>query len=437
MTHRASVSGHVNLPQRLWPDVVFALPATPVNTYVAEVQGENSAVNYFRCDGTDPFLSAVGGVGYVTPGALQFDRNAGAVLNGSDAYLFSLDDDSTDPLTGSMTWELWATVAPSTKVQTLYYKADTTGANGMWIFADTDGLVSAILDFAGGGPSVAGVIPINDTRYHHVVVVFDRTTNLLSLYIDGVLDTAADASGAAASYNSAANLYLGVRFFSVNPSQYLRGAVDEVAVYQTALGSDRIAAHYRSATNPPTGVAGPAPLTYLGGPQRYSLPQDGFGVYGTTTSAGFTILAAMTFTHSIAASAVATPQTLLFSTTTSGEAGFRLAVSSGSLYWQEMNNLGGTTSLGAAVTTTSGTTVHVAIVHTASQTTCYVDGTSRASITATSWTEVRSVSYRLGQALNVNGATIRVSSYLNYRDVYVLSRPLSANGVAQANAAIP
>jgi hypothetical protein len=92
---------------------------------------------------------------------------------------------------------------------------------------------------------------------YHVVGTFDGTTQ--RLYLNGVQVASAALAGSAST--SSAALYMGSWS---GGDEFLRGTLDEVAVYRGVLSAARVKAHYDAAagsTQPPASVAAPSGLT--------------------------------------------------------------------------------------------------------------------------------------------------------------------------------
>ncbi len=92
-------------------------------------------------------------------------------------------------------------------------------------------------------------VPDSPAAWHHVVLVV--TTGGSKLYVDGV-QTGSNAS-TFTSIDLAGDVRIGM---GQNPGRFLNGAVDEVAIYNTALSPARIAAHFAAqADGPITSIA--------------------------------------------------------------------------------------------------------------------------------------------------------------------------------------
>lgn len=89
------------------------------------------------------------------------------------------------------------------------------------------------------GQGVSGTIPVNDSVWHHVAVVYDNSssTEKVKLYVDGVLDVVGNITNI---YTSATNnIRIGMRIDNVKPFQ---GSIDEVRVWNYARTQEEIQA---------------------------------------------------------------------------------------------------------------------------------------------------------------------------------------------------
>jgi pro-kumamolisin-like protein/concanavalin A-like lectin/glucanase superfamily protein/BACON domain-containing protein len=156
---------------------------------------------------------------------------------------------------GPFTVELWA--KPSAAVSDFFSPAGSVDAslNGGnsrfgWIFYQTPtawefrlggGLNGYALVLDGGAPLIGA--------WNHLVGVFDGAN--ASLYVNSILFAGpTPVSGFSPNTNIAIPLRLGAPTF---PNRTFDGWVDEVAFYPNALGADRIAAHYATASTSPSG----------------------------------------------------------------------------------------------------------------------------------------------------------------------------------------
>lgn len=94
------------------------------------------------------------------------------------------------------------------------------------------------LDFSclGLSPSnISGSKNVNDGQWHHVAGVYDRSE--LSLYVDGIVDASAAASGTISTTTGSLTVGVNLRLY---PS-YWNGLIDDVRIYDHALSPAQIA----------------------------------------------------------------------------------------------------------------------------------------------------------------------------------------------------
>ncbi|MCG8585758.1 MAG: LamG domain-containing protein, partial [Pirellulales bacterium] len=122
---------------------------------------------------------------------------------------------------------------------------------------DSGKLEGTISDNGSGFESVSSASTIATGVWTHVAFVFDPGTgapddSTMTVYINGIADgTRSDAGVPDAIYDSTAAVEVGT-FFNNNPTTGFDGLIDEVAIYSTALGSDRILAHYAASLPEPS-----------------------------------------------------------------------------------------------------------------------------------------------------------------------------------------
>ena len=85
-----------------------------------------------------------------------------------------------------------------------------------------------------GGNGLSGTIAVNDGNWHHVAVVWNpagaSTSTSVSLYVDGVLDTAGNLT-ISTNTGTSTNLRIGQR---IDGTGHFQGAIDEVRVWNFA-----------------------------------------------------------------------------------------------------------------------------------------------------------------------------------------------------------
>jgi len=107
--------------------------------------------------------------------------------------------------------------------------------NGFLMYADTSGKLN--FDYpCDKGP--AGATTITDGAWHQVGIVKDATSRIL--YVDGKVD----GSGAVSTMNVITNtFYIGRATY--NNSNYTRGIIDDVRIYNRALSAQEISQLYQ------------------------------------------------------------------------------------------------------------------------------------------------------------------------------------------------
>lgn len=103
------------------------------------------------------------------------------------------------------------------------------------------------------GSGLSSTTPLNDGLWHHVAAVYDPTlaTNRFKLYVDGVLDTAANLPTPVftSSFNT---MRIGRRLDNIH---YFQGDIDEVRCWNVALSATDIQNSYnREFCSPPVGL---------------------------------------------------------------------------------------------------------------------------------------------------------------------------------------
>lgn len=125
--------------------------------------------------------------------------------------------------------------------------------------------------FGVGNPdtTILSTTPINDGNWHLCVATRVQSTGVISLYLDGALQ--ATGSGNTNSLNASASLAFG-RIES--GGGYCNGSLDEIEIFNRALGNNEVAALYNNGAfpqTPPTILLPPASQsTYVGGTASFS-----------------------------------------------------------------------------------------------------------------------------------------------------------------------
>jgi hypothetical protein len=97
-----------------------------------------------------------------------------------------------------------------------------------------------------GGPTAS--VALSDTARHHVVGTYDQATGVAKLYIDGSLVSTATGTAGYAAPSSTDILAIGQKPGSADVTDGFNGTLDEAALYNYALSSTRVAAHWSAAS---------------------------------------------------------------------------------------------------------------------------------------------------------------------------------------------
>jgi hypothetical protein len=153
------------------------------------------------------------------------------------SYVSIPDAPSLDTFVSSITIEAWIKVNQFTSWPG--WDGIVTKGNSSWRLA-REGL-SSVIGFSTTGLSngdLAGNKNINDGQWHHVAAVYDGTNKYI--YVDGVLDASAPATGTIAQ-----NSYpVCIGENAEAPGHLWNGLIDEASIYNRVLTASEIQADY-------------------------------------------------------------------------------------------------------------------------------------------------------------------------------------------------
>lgn len=144
-----------------------------------------------------------------------------------------------------------------------WFRTSVMPQSDMWLFDNHDGWTPPGVNLycnregpqitfaAGDGPSnshtsVWAVLNFADDQWHHVVGVWQRSPDLLQLYIDGTLQHQNVPAVSSANVTGDRPFRIGTYISNGggNPDRFFSGSIDELAIYHTALTPAQIANHY-------------------------------------------------------------------------------------------------------------------------------------------------------------------------------------------------
>jgi len=200
-------------------------------------------------------------------------------FNGSNSYVF-ISDTQGGGITGSgldigmrnSTVSAWVKTTASGMVVTKMGFVGGANPDGWGLSISANGTVGAVLHKSSGG--IVNIFAgdgatVNDGRWHHVAVVFNRTGNMVR-YVDGVSSgtqySLSSLSGQ--SIDNTRQLRIGARDQS-GDEIYFNGLIDDVRVYARALSVDEMAA--LAGVQPPKPPVWSAPVSLVSAYGRIAL----------------------------------------------------------------------------------------------------------------------------------------------------------------------
>ena len=106
-----------------------------------------------------------------------------------------------------------------------------------------------VRDASGGVHAVTSSVAPNDNNWHHVVAVCDEAGGQVLLYVDGVLSGTASLTAGSGILSSSSSMSIGSRQSAQGTpydNQFI-GSIDDVSIYNVALSSNQVVAHYTAA----------------------------------------------------------------------------------------------------------------------------------------------------------------------------------------------
>ncbi|MEQ8384807.1 MAG: CHAT domain-containing protein [Coleofasciculus sp. A1-SPW-01] len=238
------------------PYNVAVLLDDPVGYWRLDEEGETA----FDSSGNNIDGTYFGGVNRNQEGALVDDANPAPFFDGTTGYVEIPDSDFIDFGTNEdFTITAWIKVAPE-QLDTEFGDSDViekwSGAEPypyvIRYYNQTHPNPGKIVALRFDNTNVSGVtstVSLNDGEFHHVAFIKEGSS--ISLYVDGILqDTDIDITNSPTQNNSP--LFLARRGSNPPVDNFFRGSIDEVAIYDSALSPDEVAAQYTTGTGTAT-----------------------------------------------------------------------------------------------------------------------------------------------------------------------------------------
>jgi hypothetical protein len=229
-----------------------------ISQYAKDVKGDGAS-HYWRLgesSGTTGYdwagvadLTELSGVTQGAAGAVDGDSNGASNFNGSSTGTAGSSSVGAAPSVFSA--EAWFTTTSGAGGKIIGFGNSQTGSSTSFdrqVYLDNAGhVIFGVYNAAAHTVSTSSTY--NDGKWHHVVATLSSTG--MVLYVDGV-QVGSDANTVAQALNG--YWRIGGDNLSGWPSRptsdYLKGTIDEVAVYPTALTATQVQRHYTDSANP-------------------------------------------------------------------------------------------------------------------------------------------------------------------------------------------
>ncbi|MCA8960134.1 MAG: hypothetical protein KDC38_06455 [Planctomycetes bacterium] len=243
-----------------------------LNEPVAGSYLDEQGVRNGSCDGACPVpIDGLAG------GAQSFGGAGGIAIAADPAYDFGATDD--------FSIEMWFRTSASGVVGTMFGRVDPTTSLGIFVGTIPGGQVGfSLVSTSGQGVTdfVASGFSVANGEWHHVVAVRDGAAQENRIYVDGTLASVNDTNYTTGFGSESAALGIGVTPGQTSNDPFV-GDIDEVVIYASALGEDRVAANHAAGLLglgvcdpiPPSIISVPPLTAAVGDLYRYSVVATG------------------------------------------------------------------------------------------------------------------------------------------------------------------
>jgi hypothetical protein len=214
---------------------------------LAAVVKASTPIAYFRLEDSSG-IAEVGGAGYRPIGGvavssscapIKMSGNQCVVLNGKDAWIATTQNGGIANAATIMAWVNLAAL-PSTAPHIFYVAGESQSGNDLDLQFEGDNAIK-FFTAAGGSldykPNPASLV----NQWHMIVVTMDVTAKSRAIYWDGVMVNSDQDPG---KPNKTSAFSIGES--TVFTGRFFNGSIDEVALWNRALGAAEVAAIYNS-----------------------------------------------------------------------------------------------------------------------------------------------------------------------------------------------
>jgi len=168
-------------------------------------------------------------------------------FDGINSQITTSDDDSLDFGENSFTISAWINLTKTSTYQAIAQKRD--GANqGFYFDIRSNGLIEAKIEDITTA-SITGILTTSDVctaNWRYIAGVFDRSSNKMVGYVDGIKELEVDISSITDTINTSTDLHVGY-YDSAFPAN---GIIDELRVSEKRLSDDWINTSYMNQRDP-------------------------------------------------------------------------------------------------------------------------------------------------------------------------------------------
>lgn len=163
-------------------------------------------------------------------------------LDGTDDYIDLGDQASLESSGDNFTLSAWIKTSGTPTSRMIMAKKDNT-AKGYYMWVSASGKLESFFGDGTTSATATSTASINDNAWHHVAAV--RSTNTVTIYIDGAQAATNTAGGTLGDLSNTLNARIGRSDHSAGP-YYFAGTIDDARIYTRALTANEIVDQYNA-----------------------------------------------------------------------------------------------------------------------------------------------------------------------------------------------